>query len=161
MNKRIYPAVNIGSASMLLVFIILSLITLSVLSLSSAVSDYNYSQKIADRNTEYYAACNHAEQILSDIDHILADTWNHNYSAYDNEVVKSLSAVAGVETGALATEHIAEYTVEMNETSALKVELYIYPANAVDDQFYEITDWSVISTKKWSGDQPLNLMEGE
>jgi len=161
MNKRTYPAVNIGSASMLLVFIILSLITLSVLSLSSAVSDYNYSKKIADRNAEYYAASNHAEQILSDINDILADTWDSNCSDYDNSVAESLAALDGIETGGFPAEHIAGYTVMMNETSSLKVELYIYPAEAVNDQFYEITDWSVISTKEWSGDQPLNLMEGE
>lgn len=68
MSKRKYPTINIGSSSMLVVFIILCLVTFSVLSVASANNDRKYSEKIADRTTAYYKASNKAEEFLSQID---------------------------------------------------------------------------------------------
>ena len=64
--------VNIGSSSLLIIFLILSLVTFAVLSLSGAKSDYTFSEKLASHKTEYYKASNKAEKILKEIDETLA-----------------------------------------------------------------------------------------
>ena len=43
--------VNIGSSSLLIIFLILSLVTFAVLSLSGAKSDYTFSEKLAIRQS--------------------------------------------------------------------------------------------------------------
>lgn len=43
--------VNIGSSSLLIIFLILSLVTFAVLSLSGAKSDYTFSEKLASHKT--------------------------------------------------------------------------------------------------------------
>ena len=65
--------VNIGSASLLVIFLILCLVTFAILSLSSAKSDYSFSERLAAHKTVYYEASSKAEEILDEIDKILAD----------------------------------------------------------------------------------------
>lgn len=67
-NKKESSVINIGSSSLLVIFLILCLVTFATLTLSSAVSDYRFSQKLADRKTAYYEASNRAEELLSQID---------------------------------------------------------------------------------------------
>ena len=46
--------VNIGTASLLVVFLTLCLVSFAMLSLSTAKSDYEFSQKLAQKTTAYY-----------------------------------------------------------------------------------------------------------
>lgn len=68
MRKKSYSGMNTGSASILVIFIVLCLSTLAVLSLVSARADYALSKKRADRTTAYYNACNAAEAKLAETD---------------------------------------------------------------------------------------------
>ena len=56
MNKKDQKSgfVNIGTASLLVVFLTLCLVSLAMLSLSTAKSDYEFSQKLAQKTTAYY-----------------------------------------------------------------------------------------------------------
>ena len=62
-NKKHPPVVNIGSSSLLVIFLVLCLVTFATLSLSSARSDYNISRRLAERKTESYAASSQAEEV--------------------------------------------------------------------------------------------------
>ena len=53
-----------GTTSIVLIFVLLCLLTFSVLSVVSANADYRLSKKNADRTTEYYEAENRANDIL-------------------------------------------------------------------------------------------------
>ena len=55
-----------GTASILLVFVTLCLISFAVLSLVNATADLRLSKKIAERNTAYYAAVSEAEAFIAD-----------------------------------------------------------------------------------------------
>ena len=66
-NKSTPPVTTIGVPILLVVFIILCLVTFACLSLSTAKSDYSYSEKNATHKTEYYEACNKAEEYVHDI----------------------------------------------------------------------------------------------
>lgn len=161
MKRKSYPSVNIGSASMLLVFIVLCLTTLSSLSLSSSVSDYNYSQSIADRNTAYYTASNEAETLLAKIDNVLMSQWTANKTTYDKLSAEDLIAIDTIDTDSLQTEHTIQYHVEIDTSTALSVKLYIYPSAEVTSSFYEILEWKEVSTSEWNADESMNLMEGK
>lgn len=72
-NKQQSTFINIGSSSLLMVFLVLCLTTFAILSLSSAQSDYSFSKKFAEHKTEYYEASSRAEMILGEIDQLLAE----------------------------------------------------------------------------------------
>ena len=57
-----------GTASILLVFVTLCLISFAVLSLVNANADLRLSRKIAERNTAYYGAVSEAEQFIAEAD---------------------------------------------------------------------------------------------
>lgn len=56
---------NIGASSILVVFILLCLVTFSVLSLVSANADLKLSKRVAEHTREYYDATSEAEEILA------------------------------------------------------------------------------------------------
>lgn len=61
--KRKTPTIfNVGISSILVIFILLSLVSFATLALITARSDYMLSQKYADRIHTYYAAHNEAVQ---------------------------------------------------------------------------------------------------
>lgn len=67
-KKSSYPPINMGTSFMLVIFILLCMVIFAILSLSSALRDYDYSKQIADRTTAYYEACNEAEEIYANIE---------------------------------------------------------------------------------------------
>lgn len=67
-EKKSVPFLNIGSSSLLVVFLVLCLVIFAVLTLTSAQSDYRFSERLAERRTAYYAACNQAEEQIAALD---------------------------------------------------------------------------------------------
>lgn len=99
--------VNIGSSSLLVIFLILCLVTFAILSLSSAKSDYTFSERLAEHKRAYYEASARAEDIVGEIDSILYETSREVGSAassshvdgeldlYDNYIFAVSSALNG------------------------------------------------------------------
>lgn len=100
-KKTSYPPVNMGLSLMLVVFIILCMVVLSVLSLSTALKDYDYSAQNAKNTIEYYEACNKAELELQKLNETLS-----SYEDYDT----------------------LEYTTKVNDEKALYVEVELLPS---------------------------------
>ena len=90
-KKTSYSPTNIGTSFLLVIFIILCMVIFAVLSLSSALKDYDASKQNAERAAAYYQACNEAEEIRGKI-----------------EVQEP-------------SETIIEYSVPVNENEALRV----------------------------------------
>jgi hypothetical protein len=65
-KKEPKASMSIGVSSILVIFIIICLVTFSVMFLVSARADYALSKKIADRNKAYYAATSQAQIQLRD-----------------------------------------------------------------------------------------------
>ena len=63
-DKEQSSFVNIGSSSLLIVFVILCLATFAILSISSAKSDFTLSEKLAKHKGQYYEASSKAEEFL-------------------------------------------------------------------------------------------------
>ena len=77
-EKAPTPFFNIGTSSLLVIFLILCLVTFAILKMTSAKSDADFAEKLAHHKTNYYAACNTAESTLDEIDAVLADAWQRS-----------------------------------------------------------------------------------
>ena len=56
MKKTRYPVMNMGTVSILTIFIVLCMVTFATLSFISTNKDAAFTRQIADRTTAYYAA---------------------------------------------------------------------------------------------------------
>ena len=83
-NKHKPPITNIGSVSLIMIFIVLCMVTFAILSLSESTSDYKFTEKLATHTTDYYSASSNAEHTLSEIDGILRETVQDILPAYVN-----------------------------------------------------------------------------
>ncbi|MCI8813996.1 MAG: hypothetical protein HFH60_09530 [Lachnospiraceae bacterium] len=159
-NRRQAPFVNMGSSFLLVVFLLLCLVTLATLSFSSAQSDKNFSQRIADRKTEYYGATNQAEELLGQIDGILAaiassDKPSENLKKLDFDQIDSIDADIQYNP----QEATISYQVPINEKQALDVLLTVNDLEkAPKTGYYQIEKWQTINTQKWETDDTLQLM---
>lgn len=173
-DKEQSSFINIGSSSLLIVFVILCLATFAILSLSSAKSDYSLSERLADHKTQYYDASSKAETILNEIDAVLADTAaavpqnrlsgsskDFLASPYAEAVTESLGGmqISDITISCKKTDKnlIVFYQVPLEDQQVLEVELIITNFTK-NETYYEIQKWQVISTDTWENDDTLNLM---
>lgn len=170
--------VNIGSSSLLVIFLVLCLVTFAILSLSSARSDYSFSERLAAHKQTYYEASAKAEEAVDEIDRILCET------AVDVDLIGQPDAGNSGE----ASERLQEYFARIGETlqeariedvsvqvrqseegceisfrvpagdrQALLVVLQVTDCRE-HENYYEVKAWKVVNTDNWESEQPLNLM---
>ena len=173
-DKEQSSFVNIGSSSLLIVFVVLCLATFAILSLSSAKSDYSLSKRLAEHKSSYYEASSTAESILNEIDTRLADTAADSpkdhlsgsskdfiASPYTEAVIKSLdgSQIDETSVSCRKTDKRLQitYQVPLNEKQILDIELNVTDYTK-HETYYEIQKWQVVSTDTWESDDTLNLM---
>lgn len=160
-DKDTSSFVNIGSSSLLIVFLVLCLATFATLSLSSAKSDYSLSEKLAAHKSQYYEASSQAEVILNEIDAILEETARTAGSSYIDAAAKALDGKQ-IEGSSLSCtlqgeSLIISYTVPAEEEQTLDVELLV--SDYTDSEFYyHIQKWQINSNDTWEGDNTLQLM---
>lgn len=178
-NKQQSTFVNIGSSSLLIVFLVLCLTSFAILSLSSAQSDYSFSKRSAEHKTEYYEASSRAEMILGEIDQILAETAEQVNAAQENAVQENAdSELASFELAAAARldgkeidniplsctgaegETVISYQVPSGAKQALNISLLI-TNDSKHENYYKIQAWQLISTSDWNADNSLNLIPVE
>ena len=124
---------NIGSASILLVFVILCLVSFAVLSIVSANADSRLSTRVLERTTAYYDACNQAEQSLAGMD----KTLQRIYASSESE--EAYFASVG---------HVKSYMIPISDLQSLQVTIEILYPVFPEDTFYQITAWQVLNTEE-------------
>jgi hypothetical protein len=65
METRSQKGINVGSASILLIFTVLSLVSFATLTLVNSKADYNLSQNLAERQSAYYSACHKGNAFIA------------------------------------------------------------------------------------------------
>ena len=65
MEVKRRTGMNVGSASLLLIFTVLSLVSFAALTLVNSKADYNLSQNLAERQKAYYSACHNANAFVA------------------------------------------------------------------------------------------------
>lgn len=164
-HRKKEPFVNIGASSLLIIFLLLSLVTFAVLTLSAAQGDYRFSQKLAERKHAYYMTSNKAEEILEQIDNRLADTYkktdSSDYLSAIEDNLKSLSLEKGLslESDFSIGEPTVSFRIPMNDRQNLSVQLTLTSSPASGDSFYRITKWVTVPSDTWNGDNSIKLIQ--
>lgn len=144
---------NIGASSLLVIFLVLCIAVFATLSLSSAQSDYSFSQQMAQHKTAYYTTLNQAEQILDQVDAVLAKTatqstdsqdfYNKSIAALEDELL-NIPILKKANTGIPTLQ----WQIPIDDTQALLVQLALrwpYDNPGDDNGFYHITKWQTIT----------------
>lgn len=146
----------VGFSSILIVFISLTLVTFTVLTLVSANADYKLTQTVAERNTAYREAANQAQQKLAEIDTQLIGLFEQNGSLSTESLMTALSS--DITTEPAQGGSLVSFSESISETQILQIQLFV-PSLPVR-QTYEIRVWSVeTSIPSPEGDKPLNLFK--
>lgn len=146
--------VNIGASSLLVIFVVLCFVTFATLSLSSAHHNYTFSTKAADHKTDYYNACNRANEVLDIIDTALSEA---SLDELDASASPLLADIALQINTTCETPYVS-YQVPLNDTQTLDVCLSI---TEDADTFYKIQKWQVVNTQDWTPDDSVELMPGK
>lgn len=164
MNKKKFSVMNIGSISLLMIFIILCMVILAALSLSSAAGNKSSADKFAVHSTNYYKASNQAEEVLDQIDGILAKSYqiSPDSSTYFSEIKAMLSeSDIGVNLNVSIESKPAtlNYTTTVDGSQALEVELTLNDPWTTSSGFYTITSWTEVATSEWNADNSMKLIQ--
>ena len=160
MKKKSFPITNIGSVSLLMIFIVLCMVTFAVLSLSETISDKKFSVKMAKHTTQYYEASNLAEAKLSEIDQILSDSHKEakDSAGYDKLVRERLKNISDIDTDASSKNYIISSQFVINDSLSLEMRLSVNGYDDTKKQYYKILSFKEIHTQEWNGDNTLNLI---
>lgn len=144
MKKKQGMSVSIGSSTMLLIFVVISLVSFSVLSLSSAITDKKFADKVKQKNITYYNACNLAEEQLAEMDANLSDAYASaaDETAYFNQVSEGTTIA-----------------IPVSEYQELQVVVrFLYPTEE-GDSYYEIDSYSLVNINTPELDEGLMLLQ--
>lgn len=131
-SKKEHIRIGFGSSLLLLVFVVISFVSFAVLSLSSAITDQKLSNKIYQKNIDYYNANNLAQEQLATIDAKLAKAYEMvNTPEEFYELVSPES----------------KFSIPVSEYQELQLTVeHNYPVNA-GEKFYKITQFQLVSIK--------------
>ncbi|SFP60162.1 hypothetical protein SAMN04487928_104117 [Butyrivibrio proteoclasticus] len=128
------PGAHVGSASILLIFTVLSLISFACLSLVNSRADYNLSNKLAERERIYYNACHQGNAFLAAVN-----------SGYDY----------GLENG------IIKESIQINDNQTLDITLSVNTVNnlSTSSNFYSIKQWQIVNHEDFEYDYSLPVKQ--
>lgn len=161
-DKNTSSFTAIGSPSLLVVFLVLCLATFAILSLSSAKSDYTFTERLAEHKDSYYKASSLSEDIVAGVDRLLEQTYRQEAMTQEeyldalNGILLTYEAVPlsySTESGT----PIISWQIPVDEKQSLFVELNVTDPTK-SDKYYEIKTWQVSPSGKWESDDTLNLM---
>lgn len=142
--KPISFGTGIGSASILVIFVILCLVSFATLSIVSANADYKLSTKVVDRTTAYYDAVCKAEACLAQLDQTLAVIYKD--SASEDEYFQTVG-------------HNKSFVIPISELQSLEVQVTILYLYTDADHFYHVDAFQVIATEQFDYDSTLDVMK--
>lgn len=148
MESKKKSGFSIGASSLLVIIVVLSLVCFAALSITSASADLRLSQKLADRTSSYYKACNEAQTTLKNLSVSLSSIYEEsgNEDEYEQKIKESL------------TDSLT-FSCPMNENQVLQVSVSpLYPQNASGD-FLEITSWQIVNITSLQLDESLPVFQ--
>ena len=139
-----WPGFQIGTSYLLVIFIVLCLVTFAALSLSSALKDQSYTQKVADHQTAYASASAKASARLSDIDTALqSDT--------PFEALQEISDITITDEN---SEWLISYTIPMTDSQNLEVSILADPS----DGSRRVVCWKEAAASQWTQQTTLPVL---
>ena len=155
-EKRSFSFISTGVTSMVLIFVMLCLVTFSVLSLVSAESNLRLAQRSAQRTTAYYEAENRANDILIALETAAKELRSEGQTSPE-DFAREVLTLAGDTGAALTDTRTVAYQVPLGEDQLLYVELEVRPEPGPEGLHCRIEAWQVISQYDWAPDETLDL----
>ncbi len=143
---------NIGIISFIIVFVILCLVTFAVLSLVSANSNLNMTNKSIEHTTEYYKISSKGEETLEKIDDKLYEIYQKSSSA--KEYYDRLGVLTEEFSDLTVSDRLIRFSITENELK-LTVEIEAtYPGETL----YKLKSHKVLPSSEWNPDQSIDIL---
>ncbi len=161
MKEKNIPVSNLGTVSLVMIFMVLCMTIFSVLSLSGSLSDLNLSKASAKKNQAYYQAETEVLKSLKFIDDIceqtLRDGQELTYQTFEGlfALAHDEDIILAEGKGESATFVI---TKQINDKLLLEVRVTTKTEGHYAEGFYTIHSWREVPTSAWSGDDTYKLM---
>ena len=147
-QNRKASGMNIGSASIIMVFSVLCLTIFAVLSFITANNEYKLSIKSSDAVKTYYAADTNAVVTEAKIREKLA-------SASSFKDAEKLLVDLDVEVENAADGSRISYSETVDENQEIQVILFF------DGETLKTEQWKLVNVAEWNADGDINLWDGE
>ena len=155
-KEKGYPGFQVGTSFLLVIFVIICLVLLGVLSLSGALRDKSYSDKVAEKTGRYYAAVSEAQHKLGEIDKALSEMDKAgDYGIYLGMIVSGLDGVVYRKDGEQA---VLSYKVPVTESQSLFVEVEVLDPEKGEGN-YKIVKWQEDSELVWEEEETLPVLQ--
>ena len=142
---------NIGIISFIVVFIILCLMTFSILSLVSAQSNLDMTNRILEHTSEYYQLSSQGEETLKQIDQYLYKIYKEYPKADYFDKIKPLKEMIPNMT---IKDHHIQYDIKgKNQYLHIEIEI-LYPGN----QLYQLKSWIIQPNDQWQADEKMEIL---
>ena len=167
-NKHKPPITNIGSVSLIMVFIVLCMVTFAILSLSESTGDYKFTEKLASHTTDYYTASSQAERALAEIDTLLHETGENaigSETLFYQNVIEAINntSISSINDLSATFDHdevlYISYDVPVGDSQKLYVRLRVNAPQTSTTAAYTITAWQTLQTDEWNGDDSIQLIK--
>jgi hypothetical protein len=156
--------INVGSSSVLMIFVLLSLTAFSALSLVSARADLRLTQKAADSVSRYYEANAAAQALLGDCDRALQTGAAGALDAADYAGRVAGALMDKPDFFVLPSEAGAQisFEVPVDEKRVLQVSLTAPFSDKDAALRYRLDAWQVTQVGQWAMDDgQMNLWSGD
>ncbi len=139
MKKTRYPIMNMGTISILTIFIILCMVTFAALTYISTRRDASFTDRLASRTSGYYAAVSEANRQIAEIDSRLRQAW---------------------EDGTWAdTEKNYTFSVSIDDDTELCVALTACSPEEGNGSYFRIRQFQEIPAESWEGETSLPVLQ--
>ena len=143
-KEKLHFSLGIGSASILIIFVILCLVSFATLSVCSANADLKLSTKVLSRNTAYYEAVDKAEHMLAQL---------------DNTLIKVYSSALNEEEYFATVGRNKSFLIPISDLQSLEINVTIQYPRKSDDTFYVVDCFHVIITGELDYDESLPVLQ--
>lgn len=159
-REKGYPGFQVGTSFLLVLFVIICLVLLGVLSLSGALRDKGYSDRIAEKNTLYYEAVSRAQHKLGEIDKMLAgiDRTSGEYETYLEDVNLAASALEDITCMRNGGQIIFSYREPITDSQSLFVEVEVLDPDKGEGNI-KIVKWQEASETVWEEEGTLPVLQ--
>lgn len=149
-NERKSSGINIGSASIIMVFSVLCLTIFAVLTFLTANNEYKLAEKSALNMQTYYAADAGAVVTEGKIREVIDNNPN------PSSAIEEIEALDIGVTGSIESDgcHFS-YAEVMDDDQEIQVELLLQDGNL------KILKWELVNVAEWSADGEVHLWDGE
>ncbi len=131
MKKNTPYSTHIGAASILLIFMVMSLVSFAALAMINSRADYILSKKLMDKSTAYYSACHIGNAFVAATDEALRGI--HEKSKNEKEYLE------------LADNLTLTKSIRISDTQDLEIELTPHFPQKNYEPFYSISKWQVVT----------------